>query len=234
MDLRALLGARERMFGLALLVPTLALGSLLAAAVTFLGVQALARAHPEWVLPLLSAAAPLVGVFWALSPLLAGLAFSETHDLSRLLHFPVSLPTLLASSLLANLAEPLVLAKMPLLLALAAALVSGPFELPLAAAGVALAFAFTLAATQVAGLVFLALARNRRTQDRLLFLSLGLGFLLSLLPVFFMAGRRRARRRVPPLLLGTGGFALSPFRPRGPARCRRARGARRAVLVLAA
>lgn len=234
MDLRALLGARERMFGLALLVPTLALGSLLAAAVTFLGVQALARAHPEWVLPLLSAAATLVGVFWALSPLLAGLAFSETHDLSRLLHFPVSLPTLLASSLLANLAEPLVLAKLPLLLALAAALVSGPFELPLAAAGVALAFAFTLAATQVAGLVFLALARNRRAQDRLLFLSLGLGFLLSLLPVFFMAGGGRAARGVLRFVVERDVFAFSPFAWGARAAVHAGRGELGAFVVLAA
>src|SRR6266702_1047754 len=234
MDLRALFGARERMAGLALLVPTLALGSLLAAAVTFLGVQALERAHPEWVLPLLSAAATLVGAFWAFSPLLAGLAFSETHDLSRLLHFPVSLPTLLASSLLANLAEPLVLAKLPLLLALAAALVSGPFELPLAAAGVALAFAFTLAATQMAGLVFLALARNRRTQDRLLFLSLGLGFLLSLLPVFFMAGGGTAARGVLRFVVERDMFAFSPFAWGARAAVHAGRGELGAFVVLAA
>src|SRR6266545_4887316 len=200
MDLRALFGARERMFGLALLVPTLALGSLLAAAVTFLGVQALARAHPEWVLPLLSAAATLVGVFWALSPLLAGLAFSETHDLSRLLHFPVSLPTLLASSLLANLAEPLVLAKLPLLLALAAALVSGPFELPLAAAGVAL----------------------------------GLAFLLSLLPVFFMAGGGRAARGVLRFVVERDVFAFSPFAWGARAAVHAGRGELGAFVVLAA
>src|SRR6185295_4094222 len=211
MDLRALLGARERMVGLFLLVPTLALGSLLAAAVTFMGVHALERAHPDWVLPLLSAAATVVGVFWVLSPVLAGLAFSETHDLSRLLHFPVPLPTLLFSSLLANLAEPLVVAKLPLLLALAAALVSGPVAFPLAAIGVALAFAFTLGANQVAGLVFLALARKRRTQDRLLFLSLGLGFLLSLLPVFFMAGGGRVASGLLRLVVERDLFAFSPF-----------------------
>ena len=32
---------------------------------------------------------PLVGLFWMLSPLLAGLAIAETHDVSRLLHFPI-------------------------------------------------------------------------------------------------------------------------------------------------
>lgn len=212
MDLRGLFGARERLFGLVLLVPTLVLGSLAASAFAFFGVRALERAQPEWVLPLVSAAATLVGVLWALSPLLAGVAFSETHDLGRLVHFPVPFRTLLLSSLLANLAEPLVLAKLPLLLALAAALAgAAPLSFPLALAGVALTFAFTLVATQVAGLVFLALSRNRRAQDRAMFLGLGLGFLMSLLPVFFMVGGGRAGRGLLRFVVERDVFALSPF-----------------------
>lgn len=211
MDLRALVGARERLIGLVLLVPLLTLGSLAAAGVVFMGVRFLDRAHPEWVLPLASAAATLVGLFWALSPLLAGLAFSETHDLSRLLHFPVPLPTLLASSLLANLAEPLVLAKLPLLAAFAAALVESPLDFALAAAGVGLAFVFTLVGAQAAGLVFLALSRNRRAQDRALFLGLGLGFLLSLLPILLMAGGGRAARGLLRFVVERDVFAFSPF-----------------------
>ena len=211
MDLRGLFGARERLVGLVLLVPTLLLGSLAASAVTFFGVRALERTQPGWVLPLVSAAATLVGVLWALSPLLAGVAFSETHDLGRLVHFPVPFRTLLLSSLLANLAEPLVLAKLPLLLALAAALGAGPLSFPLAVAGVALTFVFTLVATQVAGLVFLALSRNRRAQDRAMFLGLGLGFLMSLLPVFFMVGGGRAGRGLLRFVVERDVFALSPF-----------------------
>src|SRR2546427_560043 len=143
MDLRALVGARERMLGLALLVPTLVLGSLLAAA----------------------------------------------------------------------------------------AFVSAPLGFLLAAPGVGLAFASPLPAPQMAGLVFLALARNRRTQDRLLFLSLGLGFLLSLLPVFFMAGGGTAARGVLRFLVGGGGLPLSPLPPGGPAARPPPRGGVRALLV---
>ena len=212
MDLRGLFGARERLAGLVLLVPTLVLGSLAASAFAFFGVRALERAQPEWVLPLVSAAATLVGVLWALSPLLAGVAFSETHDLGRLVHFPVPFGTLLLSSLLANLAEPLVLAKLPLLLALAAALTgAAPLAFPLAVAGVALTLTFTLVATQVAGLVFLALSRNRRAQDRAMFLGLGLGFVMSLLPVFFMVGGGRAGRGLLRFVVERDVFVLSPF-----------------------
>jgi ABC-2 type transport system permease protein len=211
MDLRGLFGARERLLGLLLLVPLLVLGSLAASAVTFLGVRALERSQPEWVLPLVSAAATLVGVLWALSPVLTGVAFSETHDFGRLVHFPVPFRTLLLSSLLANLAEPLVLAKLPLLLALAAALGRAPLSFALAAAGVALAFTFTLVTSQAAGLLFLALARNRRAHDRAMFLGLGLGFLMSLLPVFFMVGGGRAFRGLLRLVVERDVFALSPF-----------------------
>ena len=211
MDVRAILGARERLFGLVLLLPVLALGSLAAAAATFLAVRALERTHPEWVLPAVSVAATVAGVFWALSPILTGIAFSGTHDLSRLVHFPVPLPTLVVSSLLANLAEPMVLAKLPLLLALAAALASGPLAFLTAFAGVLLAFAFTLVATQVMGLLFLGLARNRRAQDRALFLGLGFGFLLSLLPIFLMTGGAWALRGVARWVLERDLFALSPF-----------------------
>lgn len=211
MDLRGLFGARERLLGLVLLVPMLALGSLAASAVAYLGVRALERTEPAWVLPLVSAAATLVGVLWALSPVLAGVAFSETHDLGRLVHFPVPFRTLLLSSLFANLAEPLVLAKLPPLLALAAALAAAPLSFPLALAGVALTFTFTLVATQIAGLVFLALARNRRAHDRAMFLGLGLGFLMSLLPVFFMVGGGRAGRGLLRFVVERDVFALSPF-----------------------
>ena len=131
LDLRAILGARERLVGLVLLLPTLALGSAAASFFVFVGARALARSHPEWLLPVISAVATIVGLFWALSPLLAGVSFSDTHDMSRLLHFPVPLPTLVVSSLLANLLEPLVLAKLPPLLALSFALAGLSPRLPL-------------------------------------------------------------------------------------------------------
>lgn len=211
MDLRSILGARERAVGLLFLAPSLALGSLVASAFVFAGIRALDRSHPELVLPGLSVAATVVGTFWVLSPLLAGVAFSETHDVSRLLHFPIPFPTLVLSSLLANLAEPMVLAKLPLLLAVAAGLTLHPLRGALALAGVALSFAAILAVSQIGGLVLLGLARNRRLHDAALFLGLGLGFLLSLVPLFLFAGGGRGWTRALRWLVTTDLFALSPF-----------------------
>ena len=160
LDLRALLGARERLLGLALFVPMLAFGSAAASFFVFAGVSAVSRAHPEWLLPVVYAAATVVGLFWAFSPLLAGVSFSDTHDMSRLLHFPVPLPVLFVSSILANLLEPLVLAKLPPLVALAVALGGLSPRLPLALVGVLLSFVFTLVATQVTGLLLLGISRK--------------------------------------------------------------------------
>ncbi len=211
LDLRAILGARERLVGLLLLLPTLALGSAVASFFVFLGVRAVSRAHPDWLLPVISAVATVVGLFWALSPVLAGVSFSDTHDMSRLLHFPVPLPTLVVSSLLANLLEPLVLAKLPPLLALSLALAGASPLLPLSLLGVLLGFAFTLVATHVAGLLLLGLARNRRWQDRALLLGLGLGFALSLLPLILTSVGGRVLRVLSGFVLERDLFLLSPF-----------------------
>src|SRR5262249_24972226 len=201
MDLRSILGARERAVGLLFLAPSLALGSLVASAFVFAGIRALDRTHPELVLPGLSVAATVVGTFWVLSPLLAGVAFSETHDVSRLLHFPIPFPTLVLSSLLANLAEPMVLAKLPL----------HPLGAAVAPAGAPLSSPAILAVSQVGGLVLLGLARNRRLHDAALFLRLGLGFLLSFVPLFLFAGGGRGWTRALRWLVATDLFALSPF-----------------------
>ena len=211
LDLRALLGARERLLGLALFVPMLALGSAAASFFVFVGVRALSTAHPEWLLPVVSAAATVIGVFWALSPVLAGVSFSDTHDMSRLLHFPVPLPVLVTSSLLANLVEPLVLAKLPVLIALAVGLAGLSPRLPLSLVGVFLAFVFTLVAAHATGLVLLGLARNRRWQDRALFLGLGVGFALSLVPLALMSVRGRFLRSFLGFVLERDLFLLSPF-----------------------
>lgn len=211
LDLRAILGARERLLGLLLLLPTLALGSAAASFFVFVGVRAVARTHPEWLLPVISAVTTVVGLFWAFSPVLAGVSFSDTHDMSRLLHFPVPLPTLVMSSLLANLLEPLVLAKLPPLLALSFALAGASSLLPLSLLGVLLGFVFTLAAAQVAGLFLLGLARNRRWQDRALFLGLGLGFAISLLPLVLTSVGGRVLRVLLRFVLERDLFLFSPF-----------------------
>ena len=85
---------------------------LAAAFVAFsLGAARSSAPQPELLLPALSAVATLFGLTWALSPLLAGVSATETHDLGKLLPYPVPLPTLVASSLLANLLQPMVLAQ---------------------------------------------------------------------------------------------------------------------------
>ena len=211
LEVRGLLAARERAIGLALLLPTLLVGSALGSFLAFLGTRSLMRANPDSLLPLLSALATAAGLLWVLSPLLAGIAFSETHDVSRLLHFPVPLPTLAASSLLANLTQPLVVAATPVALALALALAEQEIFLPLCFMGVLLGLGFLLAASQLMGLLLHGLARNRRLQDVILFLGLGAGFMLSLLPVLVSLGKFRTVAAILGRIVATDVFALSPF-----------------------
>jgi ABC-2 type transport system permease protein len=211
LELRAMRWAPERLVGLLIALPMLLLVSAFASAAIFFGVRSLARSDPELLLPLASLAATMVGLFWLFSPLLTGVALSETHDVTRLLHFPVPARTLVASSLLANLVQPAVLAKMPIVLGVAIGASARPAAWPAALAGVALSFAFILAVDQVATVVLHGLFRNRRARDIGLFVGLAFGFVLSLLPVlFFAAGLPRlgALRR---LLLERDVFAFSPF-----------------------
>src|SRR6185295_11679234 len=165
LELRAFCRARERALGLALAAPGVLILSGAFSLVAFFGTRALQARNPELVLPVLSVVATGLGLLWALSPILTGLAFTETHDLTRLLHFPIPLGTLVASSLIANLAQPMVLAHLPVLLALALALSSRLATFPFALAGVVLAFVFILAAAQLAGLALHAVSRNRRYHD---------------------------------------------------------------------
>jgi ABC-2 type transport system permease protein len=197
--------------GALIALPFLLLMSALATAAVFVGVRSVATSDPELLLPLLSLAATVVGLFWLLSPLLTGVALSETHDLTRLLHFPLPARTLVAASLLANLLQPAVLAKLPVVLGVAVGAAPGAAAWPAAIAGVALSFAFILAADQLASLVMHGLFRNRRARDVGLFVGLALGFVLSMMPlVFFATGLPRlgALRR---MLLERDLFALSPF-----------------------
>jgi ABC-2 type transport system permease protein len=209
--MRVMRWAPERLVGLLVTLPILLLMSVFATAAVFLGVRSLATSEPDLLLPLASLGATVVGLFWLLSPLLTGVALSETHDVTRLLHFPVPARTLVAASLVANLIQPAVLAKMPIVLGVAIGASSDAAAWLPAIFGVGLSFAFILAADQVATLVLHGLFRNRRARDIGLFVGLGLGFVLSLLPfLFFAAGLPRlgALRR---LLLEWDVFVLSPF-----------------------
>jgi putative transporter with 12 TMs len=211
LELRAMLHARERRLGLALAVPFLLLFAGVGSMVAYAGVRSLGHADADVVAPVLSAVATALGVFWILSPLLTGFALAETHDLTRLVHFPVPLPTLALSSLVANLAQPTVLAEVPIAFAIAVALAEGP-TLPLALLGVMSTLLFFLAASQAAGLIMHALTRNRRLHDAALFVALGLGFVMSLLPMLILAGGLRpVAGGVARAALEGDVFVLSPF-----------------------
>ena len=210
LELRGLLGRRERAVFVLLALPGLLLGAAFTSALAFFGVRALARAEPGLVLPVLSAAATLLGLVWALSPLLTGLALAETHDLTRLLAFPVPFRTLLVSSLLANLVEPAALAKVPMVVAAGVALGGPGAALPVVLACGLLALVFMLAVAQTAGLALHTLARNRRLHDRALFLGIGLGFVVSLLPMLLLFGGQSLRGAALGLLTADV-FALSPW-----------------------
>ena len=133
MDLRGLRRTPERLAGLVVLVPFLALSRRLRDGRRHVGARTLGARDPALLLPLASMLATLIGFFWMVSPMLTGLALGETHDLSRLLIFPIPFWNLVASSLLANLLQPLVLAKMPVVMGLALGLAGSPATVPFTA-----------------------------------------------------------------------------------------------------
>lgn len=211
LELRGLTRTRERLLTLLLLVPGLLAFSGFASLFVFAGVSALARRDSDALLPVLSLAATGLGLLWALSPLLAGVAFTETHDLSRVLHFPIPLSTLVVSSVIANLLQPMVLAELPVAAALALALSGSAGALPLALLGVLSSLAFMLVAAQCAGLVLHALSRNRRLQDLVLFTGLTLGVVVGLLPMLLLAGSRWHAGALRRALFSAELLALSPW-----------------------
>jgi hypothetical protein len=211
LDLRALSRSRGRTLGVLLMAPGFLVFGAGGSFLVFFGVRGLMGAAPETLLPAVSAAATLVGLFWVLSPLLTGVAFSEAHDMSRLLHFPIPMATLAASSLFANVAQPATLVALPILLSLALAVAGAGPRLPAAVLAAFLGLLFVIAAAQAAGLVLHGLSRRRRFRDLVLFLGLGLGFAVSLGPVLLLSAGPSALRAVARTVVGTPLLALSPF-----------------------
>jgi hypothetical protein len=211
LDLRALGVARERALALAVVLPGMLLVSTLGAGLLLLAVRSIAASDPGLLLPGLSALATVVGLFWMVSPLVSGLVIAESHDVSRLLHFPIPAWTLVASSLLANLSQPMVLAEVPIILAVAAAVADHWVALPLTLAGVALSFGVILAAAQVTALLLSGAARNRRAQDLATFIGIAFTFLIGLLPLAVLWGGARPLAAFARVLRATDLFALSPF-----------------------
>ena len=212
LELRSVVGTRSRMVALLFTLPVLAGMSLVAAMVAYSLAGTFEQRHPSLVMPGLSAAAFVFGMSWILSPLYAGVAATETHDFGRLMHYPVPLPSLMASSLLANMLQPLVLAQLPPLVALALGLAEpGPAAFA-ALLGLLSSLALCLAAGQTAALVMHAVSRHRRWHDRLMFLGIGLGLAVSLLPLLILSGGSgRALRAFLLALLEHDFFVLVPF-----------------------
>jgi ABC-2 type transport system permease protein len=211
MELRGLRRTPERLAGLVLLVPVLVISATFAAGAVYVGARALAARDVDLLMPAASMIATAIGVFWMVAPMMTGLALSETHDLSRLLIFPIPLWSLAASSLLANLLQPLVLAKMPVVIGLAAGLAERPSALPWTLIGVGLSFVFMLAAVQLSSLLLMGVARSRRFQDVALFAGIGMGFVLSMAPLALLSAGPAPLRVLERLLVGHDLFALSPF-----------------------
>jgi ABC-2 type transport system permease protein len=211
LDVRATLGSRGRFLASLLVVAGLVFLSVVASTFVLGGVRFMESAQPALTLPLLSAVATVLGVLWALSPLLGGVTLTETHDLERLLHYPVPLATLVASSFVASAVQLTVLAMLPPLLGLGLAL-AGPGPALLAALlGLALTLALVVASGHLVGIVLHALSRDRRLHDRVLFAGLAVGLLLSFLPLVLMSGAGAALGRVTAELLARDVFALSPY-----------------------
>jgi ABC-2 type transport system permease protein len=210
LEARAISGSRGRALGLLVALPALVLFSAFASFAVFTLVRLAARAQPDLLLPALSAVATLFGLSWALSPLVAGIAATESHDLTRLMPYPVPLATLILSTLVANLLQPTVLAQLPPLVALAIALGGVERFLP-AFLALGLGLLLVLAAGQTTGLLLHALSRNRRLHDRAIFAGIAAGVLLSLVPVLLLSRGGSFARRVLLALLRHDVFALSPF-----------------------
>lgn len=232
LEIRGMLRARATLLGVLLMLPGLLLLALLGSTAAFFGLRHLAVSAPSLLLPTVSALAAVLGTFWVASPLLAGVAFTETHDVTRLLHFPISLRTLVASSLFSNLLQPAVLTGGCIAMAAALALARPLILLPLTLAGTLSSLLFTVAAAQTVGLVFQGLARNRRWHDVALFFGVGLGFVISLAPVFVMTTGGRSVPGVVRLVLMHDAGRVLPFGWGGRAAVHAARGEWIAFVVL--
>jgi ABC-2 type transport system permease protein len=94
---------------------------------------------------------------------------------------------------------------------LAAALAGRVARFPLCLLLVGLGFLFFLAAAQVTGLLLHGLARHRRLHDRVLFVGLGVGFLIGLLPILLLTGGGGTLGFVFSWVVDRDLLALSPF-----------------------
>ncbi len=210
MDVRRLLRSRGRTAAAAVTLPLMLLFSTFAAMLVFGGLRALDGASPEALLPIVSAAATGFGLLAAASPLLSGMALAESHDVSRLLAYPVSSRTLATASMIANVTRPSVVAQLPVLLAAAFAVSHAAIRVPLAVAGMIQSWLLVVSGAHIAALVLHGLARHRRLHDLFLVVGLLLGFVLSVAP-FLLLIQGPGSLATAVRLASTGAFTLSPY-----------------------
>ncbi len=209
-DLRGLLRSRGRTVAAAVTLPLMLVFSFFAAMLVFGGLRSLDDAAPEALLSVVSAAATVLGLLAAVSPLLSGMALAESQDVSRLLAYPVSTRTLAAASLVSNATRPSILAQLPVLLAAAVAVSRSAARVPLAVAGVLESWLLVVSGAHIAALVLHGLSRHRRLHDLFLVVGLVLGFVLSVGPFLLLIegpGSLVASMRV----ASSGVFVLSPY-----------------------
>jgi ABC-2 type transport system permease protein len=195
----------------AVVLPALTLLSAATSVVVFFGIRVVQRAEPRLVAPLLSAAATALGLIWVFSPLLRGSAASGGPDLARLVHFPISPPSLVASSLLTRLLQPTVLVLVPPAIVLGLALVGPTAVLLPVLVALLLVLALVVASGELVGILLHALSRRRRLRDRVLLAGVALGLLLGFVPLILLGGGAAPLVRGVRELLARDVFALSPF-----------------------
>jgi ABC-2 type transport system permease protein len=210
MDVRGLLRSRGRTVAAAITLPFMLLFSTFAAMLVFGGLHALDGASPEALLPVVSAAATGFGLLAAVSPLLSGMTLAESHDVSRLLAYPVSSRTLATASMIANVTRPSVVAQLPVLLAAALAVSRAAIRVPLAVAGMIESWLLVVSGAHIAALVLHGLARRRRLHDLFLVVGLLLGFVLSVAP-FLLLIQGPGSLVTAVRLASAGAFTLSPY-----------------------
>jgi hypothetical protein len=210
-DLRALLRSRGRTAAAAVTLPLMLLFSTFAGLVVFGALRGLGAARPEAVAPMLSAAATGLGALAALSPLLSGMILAESHDVSRLMHYPVSSAALAAASLASNLTRPSALIQLPVLVAAAAGVSPSLVALPFGLVGMFLSWLLIVSGAHIAALVLHGLSRRRRLHDLLLAVGLVLGFLLSVAPFLLLIQGPGSIAAVFTTVAWSGALVLSPY-----------------------
>lgn len=193
LEWRALRGVRDRAFGMGLATLVLLGASFVMSFGAYAALRGLVATDPQAAIVVVAALANLFGLSALLGPLFSGIVVAQSHDLAKLRHFPVASGVLALSSLAANLVQPLVLAQIPIFVAVSLALARSSILVPFTALGLSLTYALVLAAAQIGSLASHSLQRSRRYRDLALFGGLTGGLVLSLAPFVFITNPALAR-----------------------------------------